>query len=834
MWSGLSFVLLVAYLPGAVLFRLPYGRELRERLTAEERVFWHIILSLAFTSCAGLALAAAGWYRFDRLLWISAAVVALVVLVFRSRLRLGPTTPVPGWSAIVPLAVLVATAFVTLERPPAEYIIGGKDPGTYFNEGIQIAQRGSLGIRDPLIASIPDHLLPLVARKSGLESAYGNRFMGFYLIDPSEGRVMGQFPHLYPLWVAIAYGVHGLTGARYVVTLLAALGVLSVYFAGAWILGRRAATAGALLLAVNVAYVWYSRYPNAEILLQVLVFSSILAMSRASAERDGFFAVVAGVLVTLAGLVHLTGIFVIGFALVAGSLSQFGQRRTPVAFFLTALTGAVVVILYYSVPLEPYVERYLIVIRSFQNLVPGTLTAGAAFLLLLVVSRTRAAPLVRRWLPWSVVGGVWALATYAYFFRFPEGRLAPHDAAALRTFAEFYLSPLGLVVALTGLAVVAKRRFWPGFYFVMMLLGFSLVFFYKIRVWPEHFWAARRFLAVILPGACLLMGAAAFPLPWPSLDLRGRRLAAHVVLGALGVALVVHIGTDYLRASIPIRHHIEYEDIVPRVEAIRDLINETDLVLVESRQASDLHTLALPLAYIYARHVLVLNSADPDKTALRELLSWAQGRYARVLFMGGGNTLLVSRSIEAVPVASDRFSVPEYESAYDAYPTEVRLKRYDVALYELIPRLRPIDGLSLDVGVIGDELWLRRFLDQEILGDSDVTFRWSRDVSFITLLGVSRDRRLVTLWLSSGGRPDGAGAATVEVALNNLHLGTVTVTDRFDPHRFEIPVDLATELETDEAPGRLRMISTTWKPGEVLGVDDPRELGVMLDRVTLE
>ena len=92
----------------------------------------------------------------------------------------------------------------------------------------------------------------------------------------------------------------------------------------------------------------------------------------------------------------------------------------------------------------------------------------------------------------------------------------------------------------------------------------------------------------------------------------------------------------------------------------------------------------------------------------------------------------------------------------------------------------------------------------------------------------------MTLWLSNGGRPDGAGAATVEVALNDLHLGTVTVTDRFDPHRFEIPVDLATELETDEAPGRLRMISTTWKPGEVLGVDDPRELGVMLERVTLE
>ena len=62
---------------------------------------------------------------------------------------------------------------------------------------------------------------------------------------------MGQFPHLYPVWVAISYGIDGLTGTRYVVTVLATLGVLSVFFAGAWLVGRPAATAGALLLAVK-------------------------------------------------------------------------------------------------------------------------------------------------------------------------------------------------------------------------------------------------------------------------------------------------------------------------------------------------------------------------------------------------------------------------------------------------------------------------------------------------------------------------------------------------------------------------------------------------------
>ena len=54
---------------------------------------------------------------------------------------------------------------------------------------------------------------------------------------------------------------------------------------------------------------------------------------------------------------------------------------------------------------------------------------------------------------------------------------------------------------------------------------------------------------------------------------------------------------------------------------LASIFDETDLVLVESREASDTHTLALPLAYIYAHNVLVFYRADPDKMLLREFLA---------------------------------------------------------------------------------------------------------------------------------------------------------------------------------------------------------------------
>jgi uncharacterized membrane protein len=51
--------LVVAYLPGAVLFRLPVAdRDRRAALPAEERLFWHVVISLAVSLTVALVLAA--------------------------------------------------------------------------------------------------------------------------------------------------------------------------------------------------------------------------------------------------------------------------------------------------------------------------------------------------------------------------------------------------------------------------------------------------------------------------------------------------------------------------------------------------------------------------------------------------------------------------------------------------------------------------------------------------------------------------------------------------------------------------------------------------------
>src|SRR5262249_56544700 len=127
----------IGWLPGAVLFRVPFlQRDRRAALSAEERGYWAVLLSVATSITIVLALAAVHRYSLTRLLIADAVITVLAGVVARFDLRLGARAPRPGLTALLPIALVVLGAWRFL--PPSEYIIGGKDPGVYMSEGIQI------------------------------------------------------------------------------------------------------------------------------------------------------------------------------------------------------------------------------------------------------------------------------------------------------------------------------------------------------------------------------------------------------------------------------------------------------------------------------------------------------------------------------------------------------------------------------------------------------------------------------------------------------------------------------------------------------------------------
>ncbi len=814
---------IIGYLPGAAIFRLPWlDRDRRAGLDAEERAFWAVVLSLAISLSVVLGLAVFQRYTFGRLIFADIGAVALCAVIARGRLRLGAAARRVTWTAIVPV-MLVALA-VSRFFPPAEYIIGGKDPGVYMNEGIQVAQRGALIFRDPIVATVPPFTRNLFFRADE-----PLRFMGFFIRNFDTGAVVGQFPHLFPASIAIGYGIDGLTGARRTVSVWAILGLLAVYFAGTRLVGRITAAAATGLLALHVIEVWFARYPNAEVVMQTLLFAALLANARAHVDGDRFFAPVAGVLLGL--LLFLRFDAVLGIAGAAGGLALgvLDGRRPRVAFVATFAIVAAIASIYLLGPMRAYAFLPIVFLSNlpaWEYVVLGVVALAGLAILLAPARALRVSPRVLEWLPLAIVAVVWLLALYALTLRHPGGKLAAHDANALRTFTNLYLTLPGLMAALIGFWLVARRAFWRDPALIMTVVVFACFFFFKIRIAPDHFWMTRRFLPVILPGMLLFASAAALG------GIRAPRTAAGVLRTLVRMVFIALLALHYARTSRPVVDHVEYAGLIPRLERLAGTIGDDDLVLAESRDTgSDVHVLALPLAYTYARNVLVLQPVRPDKPTLAAFLDWAHTRYHRVLFIGGGGTDLLSHRYGVRPLASERFQVPEYDTPLDAFPRFVRQKEFEYGVYEFTaPEAR--DGLwfDLDVGM-RDDLQVVRFHAKET--SEGHTFRWTGATSYVSITVLQPSSREVTIWMSDGGRPPSVVPADVRVYLQGQWLGTARVRGGFLPYRFAIPPDLAALAAGTGDPVELKLVTPTWRPRSVLGTPDDRDVGVMVDRVAV-
>ena len=821
---GIVGGVILGYLPGAVIFRLPVAdRARRGALAAEERVFWCVIVSVAWSLALVLVLAAAGAYRYERVLVVNVGLSLAAVAAARTRLLWRGTQTRATIAVLVPLTLLGLGIWRFF--PTAEYMVGGKDPGVYVNEGLAIARTGQLFRRDSVVARVPEADRDLFFRSHQNDQYYGVRFMGVFINDPATGEVIAGFPHLFPASVAIGDALAGETGATSMVGLWATLGLLAVYFFGARLVGRLPAFFAVAVLALNVIEVWFGRYPNAEVLMQTLLFAAMLALARGHQDGDPFFGWVAGGLLALLLFLRfdtVMAVAVIGAALALRWIVEGGRPRwgTVLPVGIGAALGSV----YYTGPLKQYFFVYQQNLPSLPLGLAAAAAAGAATLLI-GSQRRWVSPWLERLLPIGCAAALTALAAYALFLRAPGGRLTDYDAYALRTFRQAYVYWPALIAAIAGYAMVARRAFWRDPAFFLVFAAFSVFFFYKIRVVPEQFWMARRFLPVILPGALLFASAAAFGASTPE----HRRTVRRAIAAAAFMSL---IGWQYGATAAPVARHVEYKGAVRQIEHLARHFTDRDLVIVESRNSgSDYHVLALPLADAYGLQVLVLESPKPDRRRFEAFLADALAKYDRVLFIGGGGTDLLSRRVSAAPVAFTPLMVPEYETtAWDDWPTSVRQKDLGYSVFQLTTGTTTGRGFSLDVGYL-DDLNVVRFFAREVSEGRSV--RWTGRQSFVAATGLSGEERELELVLHDGGRPAAAPPATLDVFFNETPLGRIQVKSGFQSYRLTIPAEVLRQAARGDDPAQLRLVSSTWIPQQFDGGPDTRELGVMVDRVEI-
>ncbi len=411
------------------------------------------------------------------------------------------------------------------------------------------------------------------------------------------------------------------------------------------------------------------------------------------------------------------------------------------------------------------------------------------------------------------------------------GKLAPHDAESMRTYA-WYVGPQVLALLALAIPTVARQLFWRDPAFFTTACAYALFFFYKIRIVPEHFWMTRRFVPIILPATLLLVCALA---AWVARRVawRVRPRAASLAASAAVVALALPLGVQFAAQSAPVVRHVEYAGLIPRLERLAQRFGDTDLVVVESRNASDAHVLALPLAYIYARNVLLLASPVPDKRMVEAFIAEAKAQYREVFFIGGGGTDLLTKRVGVRPVDDDRFQVDEYDAPINAYPQGVKRKEFDYGIYRFVDAQDLVSQPSITIGD-EDDLQVLRFHAKERDPRSGRTYRWTRDASYLAILSLRPESRRLVLSMANGNRPASAGVARVVVSIGDVVLGTADVGPDVQAHVFDIPAEVAARGAASEDPTRVKIAVSTWVPRKVIGAPDDRELGVMLWRAEVQ
>ncbi|GGO18409.1 hypothetical protein GCM10010116_37140 [Microbispora rosea subsp. aerata] len=547
-------------------------------------------LALSGWLLAGLPLLLLGWFRpLPMALLGGAAALLLSACGLRRLPGTAATTPrgttTPRWATAVTLAVALGSG-VFNGLLHGEQLIVRRDPATYAQYAVWLARHGSLPIP--------------TGDFGGPDPALRFDSMGFYSAD---GGIIPQFMAGPPMIHAIGHWLGGVPGLLLLPPVLGALAVLTVAGTAARLTGPRWAPLAAVVFAVSLPILYTSRTTFSEIPSLILLFGGMnllldaRARLRAGPPGAAFSsAVLAGLSFGLALLVRIDGLRdVLPVLAFAGGLvalrripraRSFPEERLGVPLLTGLLVGGAWGFAGGYVLARPYLEYLsgsLVPLLGICAVVVVLTAAGAAF-------APRIAALARRlpragWLPNAAAALVvlvmagFAVRPWAQSVRrdavTPEDRLtadfiektqianglAPDKS---RLYYEhsldwlfWYVGVPAVVLATVAAAVLARRLARGGEFgwlLPLAVIGWTTVTtLWRPAITPDHPFASRRLVPVVIPGLVLL---AVWGLRWLSRRLartrrfagRPRRLRAAVAAGVLLLAAppaITSIGTAF-------------------------------------------------------------------------------------------------------------------------------------------------------------------------------------------------------------------------------------------------------------------------------------------------
>jgi hypothetical protein len=760
---------------------------------------------LILRSYSPALLGALGWL-------IASAWVMRIIWVARHRSSLRLWRPKVEASLVVLVAGLAVAGWLYAAFA-SDTSIAARDMGVYAIHGTYMAEHGRLDI--PYSAEL------------GMGRNQPVGWLGFPGVYRTQPTMTVQFGHLYPAWLAQAFGAAGFGGLVRFNAALALVSALAVFAAARTRLPASIATLATLLVAFDAGQVYVARTTLTEILTQLLVWCGFLLLIAPEADHRRSALVWSGVFLGMAAVVRIDSLvlfplLMIGHA-IQRSLDTEGTHRTPTApFYAGAIPVIGVALAYYAFFSTPY----------FNALESQLLSIGAAALIGAVIYTStwlrwvrgairafvEASPVL-----WLGSAAVVVLAAFAYFVRpslepfalvdYPGHSLdgtRSHIEDAMRNLGA-YLGPPVVWLAVAGwlgATIGAIKRHRDLLPLVVAVGGASALYFWNQSIFPDHFWAIRRFVPVIIPAAAISAGIAGW-LIMRRLPVDWRRWALALATVALA-AQTWRVGTPYFFVH-------STSGAFAALERFADAIPD-DRPYLGIFTAAGSRSLGAPLDIALGQQILPLaaTTADGRSEAVHRLQEASPSDPVSIVTDMTDDTGILEGEVLAT-IAHD------YEfMASTTTPVPSRIGRASLKL--LAMEVTSVNTVGVDFG--GHSSWIAPdsgFWAQEFRADEPV--RWTSHDARLTI-PVLGDHPVGRVSVSlAGGAPSGS---TLRLFVN----GQLVEVAEIAPGKWTTTVDIPGGPTQGDV--ELRLVSDTFTPSEdIPDSTDQRELGVLVRRIVL-
>ncbi|MDW8147087.1 MAG: hypothetical protein RMJ48_12480 [Roseiflexaceae bacterium] len=361
----------------------------------------------------------------------------------------------------------------------------------------------------------------------------------------------------------------------------------------------------------------------------------------------------------------------------------------------------------------------------------------------------------------------------------------------------WYLSPLGIALALIGIALMVSRANSTSWLFLVIAAIASVVFLrLTYGTSDQHYiYIMRRYVPHVYPAFAIGIAYAIVHMP---LNVRScvKSLRCNVFTGiqppvqtahctapppphsgstahhipvwtlqcnvsaVIRIFLILALVLFLVVTGRPIYRHTEYAGALEQIRAMANRFDPGAVVLMRGgapsfAQARDIpDLLATPLTFTFGVDAFTLKSRDPGRYApqlARYIRRWHdQGRPVYLAISASGAFALPGWRL--APAGQLRLNLPEYEQPADRKPSAVQRFILDFALYRLLPEEQAAPPL-LPLTIAPDDYayQVRGVYRAERIGDRLIA--WTNGDALFRLPLPRAEPLTITVTLAAGARP---------------------------------------------------------------------------------